>query len=142
MKTKRKYEVFSTTADVGIDIKGDRFEEFYSNAIKGLNLLIFGFDFNKSNRQIPLSYPFKFKGDSSENVLVNLLSEVIFLVYSKNKITIGLQIKKVNDTSLDADLFTLKSTVEPVIEIKSVTYHNLKIIEKKGVKSTKIIFDI
>ncbi|MCP5053274.1 MAG: archease, partial [bacterium] len=35
------YETFSTTADVGIRIRGKGYERLFRNAIKGLNLLWF-----------------------------------------------------------------------------------------------------
>ncbi len=38
----RNYETFSTTADTGIRFQGRDFRELYGNALRGLNLLLFG----------------------------------------------------------------------------------------------------
>jgi len=136
-----KYETFSTTADVGIRIRGSGYEEFLKSAVKGLNLLYFDVDnFNSSGSSAV--YPFEFHGDSLENILVNLLSEIVFLLQNENKITIGLKIKEINETFLNADLLTIPADKEPDLEIKSVTYHNLKINRKNNILSTEIIFDI
>lgn len=138
----KEYETFPTTADVGIRIKGITYKDLFKNAIKGLRLLIFGnesdFKFNNS----PIIYPFDFNGDSLENVLVNLLSEVLFLLYSKNRMTIDINFEEVSGNHLKAGLVTFNLDLKPGIEIKSVTYHNLKVIKKKGIKYAEIIFDI
>lgn len=136
-----KYETFSTTADVGIRIQGSGYEELLQSAVKGLNLLYFN-DHNLSSSASSSAYPFEFHGDSLENILVNLLSEIVFLLQNENKITIGLKLKKINETFLNADLLTIPAEKEPNLEIKSVTYHNLKINKNNDVLSTEIILDI
>jgi SHS2 domain-containing protein len=136
-----KYETFSTTADVGIRIQGSGYEEFLQSAVKGLNLLYFD-DHNLSSSASSSVYPFEFQGDSLENILVNLLSEIVFLLQNENKITIDLKIKEINETFLNADLLTIPADKEPDLEIKSVTYHNLKINRENNVLSTEIILDI
>ena len=136
-----KYETFSTTADVGIRIRGSGYEELLQNAVKGLNLLYFD-DHNFSSSESPSVYPFEFHGDSLENILVNLLSEIVFLLQNENKITIDIKFKEINETFLNADLLTIPADKEPNLEIKSVTYHNLKINRKNNMLSAEIIFDI
>jgi SHS2 domain-containing protein len=136
-----KYETFSTTADVGIRIRGSGYGELLQSALKGLNLLYFD-DHSFFSSGSPSIYPFEFHGDSLENILVNLLSEIVFLLQNENKITIGLKINEVNETFLNADLLTIPADKEPHLEIKSVTYHNLKINRKNNILSTEIIFDI
>ena len=137
----QKYETFSTTADVGIRIRGSGYEEFLQSAVKGLDLLYFD-DHNFSTAGVPAVYPFEFNGDSLENILVNLLSEIVFLLQNENKITIGLKIKEIRETFLNADLLTIPADKQPNLEIKSVTYHNLKINRRNNILSTEIIFDI
>jgi SHS2 domain-containing protein len=118
------YEIFYTTADVGIKIRGKTY---------GIQTL---------SDHASSDYPFDFKGDSCENVLVNLLSEIIFLLYSRDCITTGIAIKIADETALQADLIIQPMQNPPEVEVKSVTYHNLKVKECRGVKSAAIIFDI
>ncbi|UCH94392.1 MAG: archease [Candidatus Aminicenantes bacterium] len=137
----KKYETFSTTADVGLRIRGSGYQDLYQSAVKGLKVLLFEEPPSAPSCQ-PCKYPFEFHGDSPENVLVNLLSEIVFLLQDKNKITIDIKIKKVNDTYLKADLLTIPANRQAEMEIKSVTYHNLKINRKNHMLSTEVIFDI
>jgi len=136
------FTVFSTTADVGIKIQGEGYSGLYQSAIKGINLLLFGDKAGELAGPGSQIHPFDFTGDSAENVLVNLLSEVVFLLQSRARITTGLDIKKISEAYLRADLQLCNARIEPGMEIKSVTYHNLKIIGQDGIKSAEIIFDI
>ena len=134
------YETFSTTADVGIRIRGRGYEELFQNALKGLNLLTLGCQPPGSGSTA--LYPFEFHGDGPENILVNLLSEILFLQQYQNKITTGIKFKEISGTYLKADLLTIPAEGAVELEIKSVTYHNLKLHRKNGLLSTEIIFDI
>jgi SHS2 domain-containing protein len=134
------YETFSTTADVGIRIRGRGYEELFRNAMKGLNLLILGHQ--PSCSASTTVHPFAFNGDSPENLLVNLLSEILFLLQNHKQVTLGINFKEISDTRLEAELLTIPADAEPELEIKSVTYHNLKIREENNLLYTEIIFDI
>ncbi|MCK4835772.1 MAG: archease [Candidatus Aminicenantes bacterium] len=137
------YEVFSTTADVGITIRGETFRQLYLNAAEGFYLLVMGEKADQRKEEdAPGLLPFDYLGDSCENVLVNLLSELIFLLYTRNRITPKLMVKKAGEFVLQADLVTYPLQQDPRVEIKSVTYHNLKIREHQSIKSAAIIFDI
>jgi SHS2 domain-containing protein len=137
-----KHETFSTTADVGIRIQGNGCEGLFQSAVKGLYLLYFGAQCkNTTNRAYDI-HPFEFRGDSCENVLVNLLLEVIYLFQMENKITIDINFEEANETYIKADLLTTPCDLKPEMEIKSVTYHNLRVKDKNGIKSAEVIFDI
>lgn len=138
----KAYQFFSTTADVGLKIWGKTYDQLYSNAITGFNALIFGESRIPELVDAHILHRFQYRGDSCENVLVNLLSELIFLMYAENKISLGADIQMAGQKMLDADLLLQPASDEPEIEIKSVTYHNLHIINTKGIKSAEIVFDI
>lgn len=139
------YETFSTTADVGIRIRGKGYDGLFQNAVKALNLLYFDDSAEDigTPRDVPAHrYPFEFHGDGCENVLVNFLSETVYLLQVENKITTGIEIHEASETHIKADLFTIPCDLEPELEIKSVTYHNLSVNDTNGVKSAEVIFDI
>jgi SHS2 domain-containing protein len=139
-----KYETFSTTADVGIRIVGEGFYGLYRSAVKGINLLYFGEEIIQdlqSSIRVE-AYPYEFYGDACENVLVNLLGEIVFLLQAQNKATMGIDIKEADDTFIKADLLTIPCQREPEIEIKSVTYHNLHVEDRDGGKAAEVIFDV
>jgi SHS2 domain-containing protein len=134
------YEIFATTADMGIRFKGRNFAELYENALRGLNLLLFG-----RNPRASLgtgSVPFRFRGDGPESVLVNLLAEVLFLVYQKRKKVIAIDFSRAERNSLDARLRLVSCILPPKADIKSVTYHNLRVVEKKGMIRAAVVFDV
>ena len=137
-----KYETFSTTADVGIRIQGYGYNGLFQGAVKGLNLLYFGDHAAAAVKGSPEVHPFEFHGDSPENILVNLLSEIVYLLQTKDRITTGIDVKEAGETHVKADLLTIPCRLEPEMEIKSVTYHNLEVKDNNGVKSAEIIFDV
>ncbi|HUU06625.1 MAG TPA: archease [Patescibacteria group bacterium] len=136
----RNYEGFSTTADIGIRFKGRDFRCLYENALWGLNLLLFGSRPRRSGRDE--SFHFRYSGDGPENVLVNFLAEVLFLAYQKKKQVVRLDFIRADGCMLEARLLLAPCRSEPKIEIKSVTYHQLRVVEKNGMKSAAMIFDI
>lgn len=138
----KNVETFSTTADVGISIRGKDYEGLFKNAVKGLNLLLFGDNAANLAGKGSSSYEYEYTGDSAENVLVNLLSEVLFLLQCRDKITADIKIAEAGEKNIIAHLSLLPANMAAEVEIKSVTYHNLKIIDKKGVKYADVIFDI
>jgi SHS2 domain-containing protein len=136
----RNYEGFSTTADTGIRFRGRDFRGLYENALRGLNLLLFGSRIRRT--RAAESFHFRYKGDGPESVLVNFLAEVLFLAYQKKKQVVGLDFIRVDGCVLEARLLLVPCRSEPGIDIKSVTYHQLHVVEKNGMKSAAMIFDI
>lgn len=135
-----KFETFSTTADVGIRVTGQDLEDLFKTAVNGLNRLLFDDEISSSAGSTV--HRFEYHGDSAENILVNLLSEILFLIQVRGLITVDLEIREAGENNITANLLLIESNLEPELDIKSVTYHNLKIIEKNGIKYTEVIFDI
>ena len=142
----KPFEVFSTTADVGIRISGADYRDLYRNAVLGFNELAFGYgaEMERLDEQIPEYRDWEFSGDSPENVLVNLLSEVSYLLYTKGNITKEMDIKAAGEDQITVQflLVPLPDEIQPELEVKSVTYHNLKVEEKNNFKTAEIIVDI
>jgi SHS2 domain-containing protein len=136
----RNYETFSTTADTGIRFSGRGFAELYANALRGLNLLLFG----RNPRQGAggESVSFGFRGDGPENVLVNFLSEVLFQVYQRNMRVTAAVIRRAGRDALEAELFMLPCRKTPRVEVKAPTYHNLQVSKNKGVLRAAIVLDV
>jgi SHS2 domain-containing protein len=136
----KKYETFATTADVGIRFCGHDFADLYENAVAGLNVLLFG-----KSQKLPSdseSCHFSFRGDSVENVLVNLLAEVLSLAYQKKQRVVAMVCNHADGCFLAADLRLAEIKGELELDIKAVTYHNLRVVEKDGMKSAAMVFDI
>ncbi|MBN2346720.1 MAG: archease [Candidatus Aminicenantes bacterium] len=135
-----RYEIFATTADAGIRFQGRDFAELYGNALRGLNLLLFG-----RNSRPPAgggSRRFRFRGDGPENVLVNLLSEALFLVYHEGKRVAASEFRHAGRNSVDARLLLAPLTRAPAMEVKSATYHDLRVEQRGGILSAAVVLDI
>jgi SHS2 domain-containing protein len=136
----RKYETFSTTADSGIRFRGRDFRELYGNALRGLNLLLFGR--NPRRGLGDESVVFRFQGDGPENVLVNFLAAVLELAYRDGKKVSAVDFSRADKRRLAARLRLAPRCCSPKIEVKSVTYHNLRVVEKNGMLRAAIVFDV
>ncbi len=136
----RGYETFSTTADTGLRVRGRTYRELYGNALRGLNLLLFGR--NPRRGAGGECIPFRFRGDGPENVLVNLLSEALLLAYRQERCVAAADFRRAGGSSIDARLRLARCARTPRLEIKAVTYHNLRVAEKNGVLSAEVVMDI
>jgi SHS2 domain-containing protein len=136
----RNYETFSTTADSGIRFQGRGFRELYNNALRGLNLLLFGR--NPRRRPGGEFISFHFRGDGPENVLVNFLAAVLALAFQEGKTVIAVDFSRADARRLEARLHLAPSRSVPRVEVKSTTYHGLHVVEKNGRLRAAIVFDV
>jgi SHS2 domain-containing protein len=136
----RNYETFSTTADMGIRFKGRDFRELYRNALRGLNVLLFGANLRASAGGAAV--PFRFRGDGPENVLVNFLAAVLSQAYQQGNRVAAVRFGRAGRTFLEADLLVVPWRRPPRVEVKSATYHNLRLVEHAGMKRAAIVFDV
>ncbi len=137
----RNYETFSTTADLGIRFQGRDFRELYGNALRGLNLLLFGRNPHPRAGENG-TVVFRFSGDGPENVLVNFLAAVLELAYREGKIVSAVDFSRAEERRLEARLRLVQQRAAPKVEVKSTTYHNLHVAEKNGRLRAAIVFDV
>ncbi len=137
----RNYETFSTTADTGIRFRGRGHAELYANALRGLNLLLFGRN-PRLAKQKGTAIPFRFRGDGPENVLVNLLAAAVALAGQEGQQVTATDIRRADGCRLDALLLTAPCPRLPRIDVKAVTYHDLRVRERNGVLRAAVVLDI
>jgi len=136
----KNYETFSTTADVGIRVWGMDCGELCRNALAAFNELVFG---KRKKAKLTFHFhPFEYMGDSTENVLVNFLLEVLFLTFEKRHWVLDCKINQSGDRSIDTQLFYTDWPSDPLLEIKSITYHNLLVRDDNGRKKLEVVLDI
>jgi SHS2 domain-containing protein len=136
----RNYETFSTTADSGIRFQGRGFRELYGNALRGLNLLLFGR--NPRRRAGGEISCFRFCGDGPENVLVNFMAAALALAFQEEKTVIAVDFSRADGKRLEARLHLAPNRSAPRVEVKSTTYHGLRVLEKNGLLHAAIVFDV
>jgi len=132
------YEILEHTADLKIRVFGKNKEELFSNALlamaSGLR--------PKIKNQNAKRKTVKIKANDLPTLLVDFLSEILYLTQVNKEIYNEIKFKKFSDTELEAELEGQK--VESFGEdIKAVTYHNLEVEQKDdGTWEAVILFDI
>jgi len=136
-------EEIKHTADIGIKVKGRSLRELFKNAALGVISLAIAKPGSKKKAEKYLIY---LKSASLDELLHDFLNEIIYLIFSKKKCVI--------DTAgikLDEDAISIKAEIRQLAgvsasgcvirELKSVTFHGLKIIKNKKGYSADIIID-
>jgi len=137
----KSYEIIDHTADVAIKAFGKTLSEAFENAAKAM------FDIITDNSEIESvgQYDIKLAASDLEQLLVDWLSELLFLNSSQN-LVFGFFNVTVDDTKnqLFAHVCGEKySTTKHNIgvEIKAVTYHMLQVRNKRPYE-VQVLFDI
>ena len=136
-KRKRIYQILPHRADLKLKIFGKNKKELFLNATKAL------FEISKAEgegeikkRKIEVSSP------SLEQLFVDYLSEVLYLGEVNHEVYFDVVFEKFQDTQIRAYLFGKKIKSQK-LGIKGVTYHNLKITQRKDKSfEATVLFDI
>jgi len=136
-----KYELIDHTADVGVKAYGETLSQAFEHAAKGM------FDIITDSSEIENTgqYEILLKAPDLEQLLVDWLSELLFLNSAKNLVFgfFKVEINKKNKT-LKGRVFGEKFNVSKHnigAEIKAVTYHMLE-VRKKSPYHVQVLFDI
>lgn len=136
-----KYIFIDHTADIGIDVFGTTLYELFSNAA----FAMFDIITDISRVEGKNEYKVKVCGIDREQLLVNWLSELLYLHEVKNLLFKDFTVTGIHETQLNASLrgeaFIEKKHVIKT-EIKAVTYHNLSIIKENRQWRARVIFDL
>jgi len=137
----KKYELIEHTADVGIKAYGKNISEAFENAAKGM----FDIITNCSKIDNVGEYNIQLEAPDFEQLLVDWLSELLFLNSAKNlvfgffKVEIDKKYPHLSASVLGENYNISKHKIG--IEIKAVTYHMLE-IQKKRLYHVQVLFDI
>jgi len=138
---KKKYEILEHKADLKIRVFGKDKKEVFSNALLGM--------FEEARyKQISNLKPqiskrkIKIKSQDSGSLLVDFLSEALYLSEINQEVYRDIRFRKFNDKEIDGVLIG-KKLKRIGVQIKGVTYHGLDIHqEKDGSFEATILFDI
>ena len=138
MKT---YKLIEHTADVGIKAYGKNISEAFENAAKGM----FDIITDNSNIESIGQYDIELEADNLEQLLIDWLSELLFLNSAKNLVFSFFKVElNEKNNSLSAHVFGEKYNISKHkigMEIKAVTYHLLKVRSKRPY-NVQVLFDI
>jgi SHS2 domain-containing protein len=141
----KKYSEIDHTADVGIYAQGDSYEEVFANAAFGMRHIIYG-NINVAKKR---TKTIKLCDSTLSELMVRWLNEINFLLGVRDFLIscfgdLTVQAKK-DQFCIKAILHGDKASVYGAlqkVEIKAVTYHQLKFEKTDLNYYTQIIFDI
>ena len=136
-----RYEFIEHTADVGLRVFGETLEVLLVNAADGLFELITEVEKIEEKEAVD----FTLEAEGKEELLVRWLSELLFRFEVDSLLFKRFQILHVNDKSLSAKAYGEKfdpARHELKMEIKGVTYHQLKVEATRDGWFAEVIFDV
>jgi SHS2 domain-containing protein len=139
------YKILEHPADVKVQVFGKTKEELFLNALKGMTAVLRP---EIRNPNIEIRNKIKVKSIDIDNLLVDFLSEVLYLSQINKRAYNNIKFFKFSDTPAGAGQASLEGelsghNIESFGEdIKGVTYHGLKIEKKDGLYQATILFDI
>ena len=135
------YRILDHTADVGLEARGADLAELFSNAARGMFAIIGCPDMIRPSKELLV----KADADNLENLLVNWLSELLYL-----SATQGILFCRFDIAQIDQQHISAKALGEPIdpsrhelyAEIKAVTYHDLKVAKVGQIWVARVLFDV
>ncbi len=140
----KSYKFVDHTADIAVEIKGSNLDELFTAGAEAWLVSVVG----ELNIEDDDSMELELSAVSKEELLVTFLNELNYLLITKKWLCSSIQSIKIFDDvdgcELSAELKGVKyqDHIQLKQEIKSVTYHQLQIVESDGIYSTLVVFDI
>lgn len=132
-----KFEILEHVTDLKIRFFGKTKEELFLNAMTGMYE---GAKYEAQDRKIKREM--KVSSSDLTSLLVDFLSELLYLTEINQEVYEQIQFQKLNDTNIEGILIGKKLKRMGVL-IKGVTYHDLDIQQKKeGTWEATVLFDI
>ena len=137
----KRYELMDHTADIGIIVYGVELPETFSNAAYAMFDILTDIDRIKEKDRFNLQV----SASDVEELLVTWLDELLYRYETERVIFKRFVIENMDETSLRAVAFGEKLDLlrhEVKLEIKSVTYHQLKVEKTDDGWRAQVIFDV
>ena len=137
----KRFEVLDHTADIGLIVYGEDLKTLFENAGEAFFHLIT--DLKKVRRRVEKRI--EIKGENLERLMVDWLSELLYLHDVENLLFKGFKVESVGEGGLKA-----RVKGEPFQEgvhviktgVKAVTYHQIEVRKENGRWRAQIIFDL
>jgi len=143
------FDVLPHTADIKIRAYGKTKKELFRNALIGMFQAIHPIAPDceiKDDRVVcatlPKHHPIELKASDEESLIVDFLSEALYLSDVHNQAYLDVIIDDLTDTYIKATVCGVNVTGFEVVEIKAVTYHELAIQKHGDTWQVDIVFDI
>lgn len=137
------------TADIKIRVFGATKEELFCNALIGMFQVVKPMSpgcHTQGDRvvckELPQHREIVATSIDISALLIDFLSEALYLSDSFNEAYLDATIHELTDTSVKATVDGVKVTGFEVVELKAVTHHGCEIKQVDGMWQTDIVFDI
>jgi len=135
----KKFEILEHKADLKIRVFGKTKEELFENAMVGM---LKAGKYQKKLKSQSSKVKVRIKSIDLISLLVDFLSEILYLVETKKLVFEKIKFKKFTEKEIEAEL-SGRPLKRMGVHIKGVTYHDLNIHqEKDGSWQATILFDI
>jgi len=138
---EKRFELLAHTADIGIIARGKDMKEAFINAARGL----FSLMLESGEVEAKEYFHIEVNAPDREALLVNWLSELIYLADAKGMLFSQFNISRLSDIQLSADAGGEKvdgTKHHLKREVKAATYHKLKVEQVQDGWRAQVIFDI
>lgn len=134
----KKYEILEHISDLKIKAFGKTKEELFENAMLGM---FEGALYQSESKTKGIKEKIKIKSIDLASLLVDFLSEILYLVETKKLVFQKVEFKKFTENEIEA-ILSGKELKRMGVHIKGVTYHDLEISQKNKNWEATILFDI
>ena len=137
----KRYKLLDHTADIGIIVSGKDASEAFGNAAYAMFDILVDIDKVEETDSLDLQA----SAENIEELLVAWLDELLYLYETERFICSRFSITDISDTSLHASVFGEKIDLarhEIKTEIKSVTYHQLRVEKTNDGWEAQVLFDV
>ena len=132
----KKFEILEHKADLKIRALGKTKEELFENMMVGM------FESARyEGKGKEIKREIKVSSQDFLSLLVDFLSEILYLVETKKEVYQKVDFKKFTDNEIEATLIG-KKLKRMGVHIKGVTYHDLDVRQEKGTWQAVTLFDI
>jgi SHS2 domain-containing protein len=137
----RRFEILDHTADIGLIVYGEDLKTLFENAGEAFFHLIT--DLRKVRRRVERRI--EIRGEALERLMVDWLSELLYLHDVENLLFKGFRIESVGEEGLRARVKgePFQEGVHVIkTEVKAVTYHQIEVRKENRGWRAQIIFDL
>jgi SHS2 domain-containing protein len=136
-----KYTLIDHTADFGIRVSGSDLKNLFENAAYAMFDLITDAELPEDGKEFDISV----SGYDLTDLMFNWLRELLYLFAGKEMVVKKTDVVSISENRLSARI--VYNAYDPgrheiKNEIKAVTYHQLKVVNKSNGWETIIIFDV
>ncbi len=137
----RPYRILPHTSEIALEVTGRDLGELFKNAGQGL-MRLYGLEPRGPAQQ---ELTVRVKSATAESLLVHWMTELVYLIQTRNFLPVKFEFPRVQEADLVARLHG--HTFDPARqrlarEVKAVTYHRLKIVRERDHLKSEVVIDV